>query len=77
MNQRGSAAKKELMVEYIPQFREQEFCIRLEGDEYFLSVVQFKAFFADCEQALQAYEAERAAIRLDLKSRYEAARKRR
>ena len=67
----------ERMVEYIPQFRTTPFCLRLDGQQHFLSEHQFKCFFQDCENAAQAYEAEKWANKQYLKSRYEAARKRR
>lgn len=68
---------EEPMVEYIPQSGGRPFCVRLDGEEHFLSEQQFKYFFQDCEDAAQAYEAEKWANRQYLKSRYEAARKRR
>ena len=48
----------------------------LGGTEETMTFNQFKAFFADCENALQAYEGEKIAKRQELKARYEAARKR-
>lgn len=69
------AKSRELMVEYIPQFRTTPFVVRLGEIEELLSVRAFQQFYADCEEAMQSYEAEKVAVRLDLKRRYEAARK--
>ena len=68
---------EEPMVEYIPQFGIEPFCVRLEGQEFFLTEHEFKAFFADMEDAAQAFEAEKIANREYLKMKYERARKRR
>jgi len=63
----------EPMVEYNPGFK-SPFVVHLGGIEEMLTVIQFKAFFADCEDALQAYEGEKIANREYLKMKYERAR---
>jgi hypothetical protein len=69
--------EREPEVIYNPQFRVTPFVVRFENCEELMTVNEFKAFYAECENALQAYEGEKIARKLALKARYEAARERR
>ena len=50
------------------------FVLGLHGREITLTVEQFKQFYQDCEEAMQAYEAEKIANKEYLKMKYERAR---
>jgi len=46
-------------------------------DTKFMTVAEFKAFYQDCREAMQAYEAEKIADDLYRKTQAEVSRKRR
>ena len=62
-------------VEFNEQMGATPFIIHIGGAETALSIDQFKQFYQDCEEAMQAYEAEKIADELYRKAQAEVAGK--